>query len=74
MTTRQQAIEAFTPMVADIIGKWMDETVETHEHLWEPMGYIGDDAARLMAKAAMAVLEGSADVQDMLRRDGDLDA
>ncbi len=68
--TRQRAVGALTESLSTAIRAWMDEASDTDA--WEAMGWIGNEAERLMAKAAMAVLESSADVQDYLKAEDKL--
>lgn len=53
------------------IERWSDDQCESEA--WESLGgYTGDDIHRLMAKAAMTVLEAQLEIQDCLERNGSL--
>lgn len=71
MKSRQEAFEALLPTLTQAIDKWADDA-SGDEQTWDVVGYIGDDTYRLMARAALAVLEASADVQDYLKKEGQL--
>lgn len=62
--TRQQAVERLHVSLTKVIDEWSDKQCESPE--WEQMGYVGDDLCRMMAKAAMAVFEATANIQDWL--------
>lgn len=54
-----------TLSLSEAIGKWIDESCETEQ--WSGVGYIGPDAAELMARSAMCCLLVSEQGQDALR-------
>ena len=66
MATRQEAIQQFEARLVPVIEKFVEEMSEigTMEIYREQMGFVGEDLYRLMAKAAMAVWEASAEVQE----------
>ncbi len=70
--TRQQAVNELTVGLTKAIGEWMRDLAGENDDALSEMGWIGHDVERLMAKAAMAALELSADAQDYLRREGHL--
>lgn len=65
--TRQAAIEELTPkltaLISETIGQWCEDCDMSE------FGYFGPELPRMMAKAAMSVLEASADVQDYMRQE-----
>jgi hypothetical protein len=52
------------------IQKWMDDSADNDGDLWAAIGYVGNNTGHLMAKAAIAVLESSNDIQDFMAREG----
>jgi hypothetical protein len=65
--SKSEVLAALSVSLTKAIDEWMQK--ECREDAWGSIGYVGDDLCHLMAKAAMAVLEGSADVQDYLQRE-----
>lgn len=69
--TRQQAIEQLTAeLTKHIDGFFEQQTQSDPTPAYEAMGWVGEDLSRLMAKAAMATWEASADVQDFIQKEG----
>jgi hypothetical protein len=54
--------------LTNALGNWLDGEAQEIGGL----PFVGDDLCELMARAAMAVLAGQADVYDTLRRNGEL--
>ena len=68
--TRQEAVERLNVSLTETIQAWWDETGS--DLCDGQMGWVGEDFARLMARAAIAALELSADAQDYMEREGHL--
>jgi hypothetical protein len=64
---REQAVVELTASLNKAIDAWLEQSAPKQEDAWLSMGYVGGNLSRLMAKAAMAALESSADVQDYLK-------
>ncbi len=64
--TRQESIQKFEAMLTPVMEKFVeglsqDEKLDVY---YENMGLVGEDLYRMMAKAAMAVWEASAEAQE----------
>lgn len=70
--TRQSAIEILTNSLTGVIADWIVNLNEGEGDAFSEMGYVGEDLERLMAKAAMAVMAASADIQDFMKQEGHL--
>lgn len=67
--TRPEAIAKLTVDLTALMDTWTGEKCETTE--WESLNtYVGNDTHRLMAQAAMAVLEAVVDVNGYHREEG----
>lgn len=66
--TRQQAIEELRVSLTKAIGEWAEKVSE--DAAWEEIGYVPGDLERLMATAAITVLEAVADTQEYLEKEG----
>lgn len=69
--TRQEAVERLHPSLIDYLDKWVDEVCETQAWV-QHFSPTGDDVTRIMAKAAIAVLESQADLMVYLRENNEL--
>lgn len=68
LMTRQEAIEALAPGLGKAIQEWTDASCESEAWVSLEM-FVGEDLTRLMAKAAMAVLESQADLSAYYKRE-----
>ena len=69
----ENALAELQASLDEMISIWLEGQVIGGGGPTERMGFIDDNCVRLMAKAAIAVMEASADVQDYPRADGQLE-
>ena len=68
--TRQELVQKLNADLTDVIGTWLDHVIDVDENAAEEIGWVGDDLKRLMAVAAVNVLEASIDVQEVMEENG----
>lgn len=71
---RQNEIDQLRVSLTKTIQKWIDEVSDSDQIDLSSFGYFGDNIARNMAFAGVAVLECQADTQDYLKAENYLDA
>lgn len=67
--TRHEAIERLLPGLTDSISDWLQKVRETTAGT-DALFLIGDDTERLMARAALSVLEAVGEVQEYAESEG----